>query len=189
MAEPDPKSVMHCSIFFDARAVHGDATLAESLRGEVLAQAKSSEIFRRFLAAGSLSHRPPIGVFRQFVQETGGDESKGLNLKKRGVIPIVDLARVHALEGALSEVHTEERLRAAAEAQVMTERDADDLIHALRFIAGIRLRHQVQRLRSGDRPDHLVDPSSMSGLHRRYLRSAFGIVRDAQQALAQRYVL
>jgi CBS domain-containing protein len=163
--------------------------LAESLRSEVLDQAKSSEIFRRFLAAGSLTHRPPIGVFRQFVQETGGDESKGLNLKKRGVIPIVDLARVHALEGALPAVHTEERLRAAAEADVMTERDADDLIHALRFIADIRLRHQVQRLRAGETPDHLVDPASMSSLHRRYLRSAFGIVRDAQQALAQRYVL
>jgi len=189
MAEPDPKSVMHCSIFFDLRAVHGDMALAESLRRNVLEQAKSSEIFRRFLAAGSLTHRPPIGVFRQFVQETGGDASKGLNLKKRGVIPIVDLARVHALEGALPEVHTEERLRAAAEADVVTERDADDLVHALRFIADIRLRHQVQRLRAGETPDHLVDPASLSGLHRRYLRSAFGIVREAQQALAQRYVL
>ncbi|NKI35838.1 CBS domain-containing protein [Wenzhouxiangella sp. XN79A] len=189
MAEPDPKSVMHCSIFFDLRAVHGDVELAESLRRDVLEQARSSEIFRRFLAAGSVTHRPPIGVFRQFVQETGGDASKGLNLKKRGVIPIVDLARVHALEGALPEVHSEERLRAAAKAEVITERDADDLVHALRFIADIRLRHQVERLRAGEKPDHLVAPDALSGLHRRYLRSAFGIVREAQQALAQRYVL
>jgi signal-transduction protein with cAMP-binding, CBS, and nucleotidyltransferase domain len=34
-----------------------------------------------------------------------------------------------------------------------------------------------------------VAPEELSGLHRRYLRSAFRIVRSAQRALALRYSL
>ncbi len=185
--EPAPKSVMQCSIFFDLRGVAGDLDMATRLHAEVLAQARESKIFRRFLAAESMGHRPPIGLFRQFVQERDGEQTQGLNLKKRGVIPIVDLARVRALEGAIQAVHTEERLRAAAALGLMNEHDADDLIHALRFIGNVRLRHQVARYERGEKPNHLVDPDSLSGLHKRYLRSAFGIVRTAQEALANRY--
>jgi len=185
--EPAPKSVMQSSIFFDLRGVAGDLKLAARLHAEVLAQARDSKIFRRFLAAESMGHRPPLGLFRQFVQERDGENTQGLNLKKRGVIPIVDLARVRALEGAISAVHTEERLQAAAEQGIMSAGDADDLIHALRFIGNVRLRHQVALYERGEKPNHLVDPDSLSGLHRRYLRSAFGIVRTAQEALANRY--
>ncbi|QKK02974.1 MAG: CBS domain-containing protein [Pseudomonadota bacterium] len=187
--EPEPKSVMHCSIFFDMRPVRGDMHLARSLHRDVLEQAAESDIFRRFLAAESMAHRPPLGLFRQFVQERGGGRSKGLNLKKRGVIPIVDLARVHALEGAIEVVHTEERIRHAGRTDLLTTGDADDLIHALRFIGGVRLRHQVCQLERGEQPDNLVDPDELSSLHRRYLRSAFSIVTSAQRAMAQHYML
>jgi CBS domain-containing protein len=189
MREPEPQSVMNCSIFFDLRGVAGDLGLARRLQQQVLGQAKDSRIFLRFLAAESIGHTPPLGLFRQFVQEGSDEEGRGINLKKRGVIPIVDLARVRALESALAAVHTEERIQLAASEGPMNERDADDLVHALRFIGNIRLKHQVRLLERGEKPNHLVDPNELSGLHRRYLRSAFGIVRQAQKALAQRYQL
>lgn len=189
MRNPDPDAVMRASIFFDLRVVAGDETLVESLHREVLKQASDSQLFRRFLAVGAIGHRPPIGLFRQFVQERDGSHRHGLNLKKRGVLPIVDLARVRALEGAIAAVGTEQRLTEAAKAGWINRNDADDLIHALRFIADIRLRHQATQLHAGQRPDHRVDPDSLSSLHRRYLRSAFGIVSEAQRALAQQYLL
>lgn len=187
--EPEPDSVMRSSIFFDLRVVAGDRGIVDGLHRDVLARARDSQIFRRFLAANSIAHRPPVGLFRRFVQERGGAHSHGLDLKKRGVIPIVDLARVRALEGAIEAVHTEERLEAAAAAGDLSASDADDLIHALRFVGDIRLAHQARQLEQGLKPDHLVDPDELSNLHRRYLRSAFGIVSDAQSALAQRYLL
>ncbi len=178
---------MNSSIFFDLRGVAGKLELAETLQREVLDQARQEKIFLRFLAAESIGHRPPLGLFRQFVQERDGAHSQGLNLKKRGVIPIVDLARVRALESAISAVHTEHRIQAAAEHGPMHPDDANDLMHALRFIGNVRLRHQVRLYRRGEKPNHLVDPNELSGLHRRYLRSAFGIVANAQKGLAQRY--
>lgn len=189
IAEPEPKSVMHCSIFFDMRPIYGDMAIAEQLRRDVLQKAQANRIFLRFLAAESLTHKPPLGFFRQFVQERGGGQSQGLNLKQRGVIPVVDLARVLALEGALSPVHSEERLHAAAQAGLCTNNDAANLIQAQRFISRIRLEHQVRQLEAGSALDHLVDPTKLGSLHRRYLRAAFNVVRSSQQALAQRFLL
>lgn len=189
MQEPDPQSIMNCSIFFDQRAVAGDHGLLDELQTSVLAEAKDARIFLRFLAAEALRHTPALGLFNRFLQESDGEEDKGINVKKRGVLPIVDLARVRALEGAITATHTEMRLQEAAHLGVMNEGDADDLVHALRFIGNVRLRHQVKRLEAGLAPNHLVDPDELSRLHQRYLRSAFGIVRCAHHALASRYQL
>lgn len=105
------------------------------------------------------------------------------------MLPIVDLARVRALEGGIHAVHTETRLSETAAAGVMNEHDADDLMHALRFIGNVRLKHQVRQYDQGQAIDHLVEPDTLSRLHQRYLRSAFGIVKRAQMALASRYQL
>ena len=40
------------------------------------------------MAANVLTHRPPLGFFRRFVQEDDGSHSEGLNLKHRGIVPI-----------------------------------------------------------------------------------------------------
>jgi CBS domain-containing protein len=189
ICEPTPESVLNSSIFFDMRGVAGDLSLAQRLHGEVLERARGSRIFLRFLAAEALRHTPPLGLFRRFVQERDGGQGHGMNLKKRGVLPIVDLARVRALEGGLADVHTETRFKTAARAGVMSDQDAEDLTHAYRFIGTVRLRHQVRMFERGKAPDHRVPPEELSGLHRRYLRSAFRTVRSAQRALALRYSL
>lgn len=190
MREPEPKSVLHCSIFFDMRGVYGDLDLVERLQQPVLKKARENRIFLRFLAVEALAHRPPIGLFRRFVQERGGESGQqGLNLKKRGVLPVVDLARVAALETGLSVVHTEERLLAAAEAGLFNRQDAENLVQALRFIMRLRLEHQVRQVQRGETPDHWLDPDRLTALHRRYLRSAFDVVSTAQRAAGQRFML
>lgn len=189
MRQPDPQSVMNCSIFFDQRAIAGNDQLLVELQSSVLEQAKEASIFLRFLAAEALRHVPALGLFNRFVQESDEAHEKGINLKKGGVLPIVDLARVRALEGGIALVHTEERLAQAAKNGIMNERDADDLIHAFRFIGNVRLKHQVARFEAGLLPNHLVDPHELSRLHQRYLRSAFGIVRRAHDAMSSRYQL
>ena len=40
---------------------------------------------------------------------------------------------------------------------------------------------------AGGAPDNHVDPSGLSSFEQRHLRAAFGVIRTAQSALAQRY--
>jgi CBS domain-containing protein len=185
--EPDPKSVMHSSIFFDIRCVHGKCALVDELQEHVITGARNNPIFCRFMAVNALSHRPPLGFFRRFVQEHDGSQSEGLNLKHRGIVPITDLVRIRALEAGISEPNTFRRIELAVEAGVMNESDASSLRDALILINRIRFLHQSAQLTAGGKPTNFVPPEQLSPLMRRNLKAAFMLVLEAQDALAQRY--
>jgi CBS domain-containing protein len=118
---PDPKSVMHSSIFFDIRCVHGKKVLVDKLQSHAAKRAKKDRIFRRFMAANALKHRPPLGFFRRFVQEDDGSHSEGLNLKHRGIVPITDLVRIRALEAGIHEANTFRRIDRVREMGIMND--------------------------------------------------------------------
>ena len=185
--EPDPKSVMHSSIFFDIRCVHGDGALVERLQEHASARAFNDRIFRRFMATNALSHRPPLGFFRRFVQEDDGSQSEGLNLKHRGIVPITDLVRIRALEAGITEANTFRRIDLAVKARVMNESDASSLRDALILINRIRITHQSNQMMEGEAPSNFVPPEQLSPLMRRNLKAAFMLVVEAQNALAHRY--
>jgi CBS domain-containing protein len=185
--EPEPKSVMHSSIFFDIRCVYGDCELVDELIEYATARAKENRIFRRFMASNVLGHRPPIGFFRRFVQEDDGTHSEGLNLKHRGIVPITDLVRMRALEGGITEPNTFRRLDQVTAEGIMNEDDARSLRDALILINRIRLNHQAEQMSLGEEPTNFVPPEELSPLMRRNLKAAFMLVVEAQSALAHRY--
>jgi CBS domain-containing protein len=185
--EPDPKSVMYSSIFFDIRCVFGDCKLVDELQTHASNRAKENPIFRRFMAANVLTHRPPLGFFRRFVQEDDGSQSEGLNLKHRGIVPITDLVRMRALESGIREANTFRRIELAMESGVMNESDASSLRDALMLINRIRLNHQSAQMMAGEKPTNFVPTEDLSPLLRRNLKAAFMLVEEAQKALALRY--
>jgi CBS domain-containing protein len=185
--EPEPKSVMHSSIFFDMRCVHGDFDLVAQLLDYASTRAKENRIFRRFMATNVLSHRPPLGFFRRFVQEDDGSHSEGLNLKHRGIVPITDLVRMRALELGIKDANTFQRIVLAVEMGAMNENDASSLKDALILINRIRLAHQSEQMSMGQKPTNFVPPDELSPLMRRNLKAAFSVVLEAQNALALRY--
>jgi len=185
--EPEPKSVMYCSIFFDIRCVSGDCKLVENLQKHASARAKENRIFRRFMAANVLTYRPPLGFFRRFLQEDDGSHSEGLNLKQRGIVPITGLVRMRALESGISEANTYRRIELATQCGAMNERDASSLRDALILINRIRLEHQSAQMAAGEQPTNFVPIEDLSPLLRRNLKAAFMLVENAQQALALRY--
>ncbi|MBI2239653.1 MAG: cyclic nucleotide-binding/CBS domain-containing protein [Magnetospirillum gryphiswaldense] len=187
--EPDPKALMLSSIFFDLRLIHGDAGLFEDLHQTVLEKCRKNRIFQAYMATNALTHRPPLGFFRNLVLISGGDHDHTMDLKHNGIVPIVDLARVYALAGGVKAVNTFERLEAAREAKVLSTDGADDLRDALEFISMIRLRHQAARIRGGMHADNYVSPDELSSFDRSHLKAAFGVVKTLQAALASAYQL
>ncbi|MEE8339509.1 MAG: DUF294 nucleotidyltransferase-like domain-containing protein, partial [Xanthomonadales bacterium] len=185
--QPDPKSVMYCSIFFDIRSVYGEHSLVDDLQEHASTRARENRIFRRFMAANMLGHRPPLGFFRQFVQEDDGSHSEGLNLKHRGIVPITDLVRMRALEAGIREANTFRRIELAMEAGVMSEEDAGSLRDALVLISRIRLSHQSAQMAAGEKPTNFIPPEDLSPLMKRNLKAAFMLVIESQKALESRY--
>lgn len=184
---PEKMSLMLTSIFFDIRPIYGDESLYQRLRNKILPQCKANRIFLAYMAANALKNRPPLGFFRQFVLVHDGEHDDSLDLKHRGILPIVDLARVFALSAGLPQLGTKERLIAAREAGQLSHEGAENLLHALEFIATLRARSQAEEHLGGKQMDSYVRPDSLSGVERNQLKDAFAAINTVQQALAQRY--
>ena len=127
-------------------------------RRHVPARAELNPALLRLLARFALSHRPPTGFLRGLVVEHSGEHRGRLDLKHGGVIPIVDLARWAGMAAGVTSASTTERLRAAATAGTLPADDAHTLEDAFELIAALRLEHQVEQLRAGERARRLRRP-------------------------------
>ncbi len=181
--EPDEMAQMLASVMFDLRPIAGTALLFEGLHDATLARAKGNSIFVRHMIGNSLKHAPPLGLFGGIAPIRSGDHKNTVDLKHAGVVPVVDLARVYALRGAIAEVGTRERIIAAGEAGIVSETGARDLLDAFDLISETRLRHQARQIADGTAPDNFLAPASLSELGRNHLRDAFLVVRTMQSAL------
>ncbi len=181
--KPDPMAQMLASVMFDLRPIAGDEGLFEGLQENTLELASKNSIFRAHMAANSLKHTPPLGLFRGFALIRSGEHKDTLDLKHNGVVPITDLARMYALEGAIPQVNTRARLEAASEAGTVSKSGGSDLIDAYDLISTIRLRHQAGQIRHGEKPDNFLAPSSLTAFERNHLKDAFGVIKSMQSAL------
>ncbi|MCB9959525.1 MAG: cyclic nucleotide-binding/CBS domain-containing protein [Rhodospirillaceae bacterium] len=184
--KPDPMAQMLASVMFDLRPIVGTVSLFDGIKRETLDQAAKNSIFRAHMVANSLKHVPPLSLFRGFTLIRSGEHKNTLDLKLNGLVPIVDLARVYALDAGLEEVNTRDRLEAAKAAGSLSESGADDLIAVYDLIARIRLEHQAEQIRNGEKPTNFLAPSSLSALERNHLKDAFSVIKTFQSALEGR---
>lgn len=180
---PGPKAQMLASVMFDLRPIHGKTSLFTDLQKATLERARKNSIFVAHLLSNALTHTPPVGFFGTFWLE-GGEHRGTMNLKQNGVVPVVDIARVYALEAEITEVNTHRRLEEGRSASVMSESGAADLLAAFEFIAMTRLRHQARQIRAGKKPDNYMAPDEISHLERDQLKKAFQVVKTIQSALS-----
>ncbi|MEM7611682.1 MAG: DUF294 nucleotidyltransferase-like domain-containing protein [Pseudomonadota bacterium] len=184
---PEQKALMHANIFFDLRAVAGNQSLVDNLKDSIRQSAKDNEIFLALMARNAMTFHPPLGLFRQFVVERSGEHRDTLDLKLRGIMPIVEIARIRSLAAGQIRVGTRNRLAAAAEAGELSTVDAANLRDALDFIEQLRLEHQSAQMAAGKAPDNHLSPKTLSALNRQNLKAAFSQVRVSQAALLNRF--
>jgi CBS domain-containing protein len=159
---PHPEALLNASIFFDFRALAGDARLAGELREAVLAQARGNRAFLRAMTEVALRARPPLGLLRNF-------EGEALDLKGAGARIFVDAARILSLAAGASETSTAARLRGAGEASS---------VEAFHYIQGLRLRF-------GNR----VSSDALGAIDRRVLKEAFRQAALLQERLRLDFAL
>ncbi|MCW9043864.1 MAG: DUF294 nucleotidyltransferase-like domain-containing protein [Pseudopelagicola sp.] len=181
--KPDPEAQMLASVMFDLRPIGGHTHLFDDLQENTLRKASKNSIFVAHMVSNSLKHTPPLGLLRGFATIRSGEHKNQLDMKHNGVVPIVDLARIYALQGELTEVNTRARLEAAEHAGVLSTSGARDLLDAYDLIAETRLSHQADLVKQGQAPDNYLLPSELSDFERSHLRDAFVVVKTLQSAI------
>ena len=184
---PDEDRILRATIFFDMRHVHGDPTLTRRVQQDNVDIFKDSPLFVSYLARDALRSKIPLGIFRNLVLDTTEDGQKVFDAKRQAIMPIVDIARTHALANGLSEVGTIDRLRALAKAGKMNADDAQSLEDAMLLVNEMRIGHQARQVQEGKMPDNLITPGDLSSLERDYLKDAFSVVRNGLDSLRRNF--
>jgi CBS domain-containing protein len=140
------------------------------------------------MVGNALCARPALGWLGRLAATRFGAERGTVDLKRHGLIPIVDLARVYALKGGHAAVNTVERLRAAMQAGELGADEAHNLIESFEFIGALRLAHQARQIDAGIPPDNLLAVATLSGFDRVQLREAMRVIGRVQALLRQRHL-
>ena len=149
-----PEDLLAVDIFFDFRAVHGDAGLAAALSDEAFRAARGAPPLVKLLAEQIGSHAPPLTFFGGFRMEGGR-----VDLKKHGLFPVVAGARCLALRHDIRARSTRGRLMAIRERAIGGAEDIERWIEAHGVLLEAVLRQQLADVAAGVPPGSRVDPT------------------------------
>lgn len=187
VAEPDPQEIRYATIFFDFRAGFGEAALAEELRLHLNKQIAGRDLFLFHLARQSMETRAPLSFFKNFIVERDGEHKNRLDIKRQGLTPFVNFARVLALKHCVKETNTLARLKALMEGEWIQGELWSAASEAYELQMQQRLVHQLRQIEAGILPDNYIDPADLSDLERRMLKDAFAVIERLYGVLEQMY--
>jgi DNA polymerase-3 subunit epsilon/CBS domain-containing protein len=173
-----PEDLLNVDIFYDFRAVHGDATLADELWAHAYDSARDAYDFIKLLAETQTGQGAPIGLF-------GGLRTDGgrVDLKLGGLLPLVSGARALAIRHGVREHATPDRYLGLREKRVGSPTDFDRAIEAHRVILGHILRQQVADIHEGIAPSNRIDPSRLGKDDLAELKRVLRLVQDIGQTV------
>ncbi|HWR58159.1 MAG TPA: DUF294 nucleotidyltransferase-like domain-containing protein, partial [Thermodesulfovibrionales bacterium] len=185
--EPHPDAVLKTLIFFDFRPLHGKFALAETLRDSLKSSMEGQGIFFGHMAKTIVRNTPPIGFLKSFVVEKGGEHKDQLNLKIKGITPLIDAVRLFALEKGVRETSTLGRIQALKGKDPNVREYAEGLEQAFEYIMLLRIQHQFGQIESGNVPDNFINPNTLSNLEKKTLREAFHLIAKLQNLIIEKY--
>jgi len=184
---PTAGGPMQTAVFFDFRVVHGEPLLGERLRDHVVAQLADQRPFLAYVVNQIVTNRPPIGFFGSFVVEKSGEHKDQLNLKARGINPLVDMVRFFALEKGCRATGTLERLELLRETHTIVREHAEELAQALDFLLLLRVHSQFRQASDGVEVDNFITPSRLTNLEKRMIKDSFHLIARVQDQVLERY--
>lgn len=187
ISTPTSDAVLNSVTFFDFRPVYGDTGLADNLRDTLISMLKDQKVFLGYLANMAIKNRPPIGFLKTFVVEKSGEHKDELNLKVKGIAPLVDIVRLFALEKGIKETSTLERISALKHRHTIVGEYAEELEQVFEFIMLLRIQHQYEQIKTGNVPDNFINPKKLSNLEKKSMKEAFQLISRIQDMIIERY--
>lgn len=181
---PEPQSVMKATIFFDYRIGYGNAELIRKLDTFLLETIDANDMFLKFLAQNALQNPSPLSFFKNFLVERGGEHKDEFDIKKRGMMPLADAARLLTLDHRIRGIqNTIERFKRLAE----IEKNNVEMYHAAAEAYEIFM---VQRAKNGLRNSNsgrYIDLKSLNKLEKQILKNAFSSIKEIQDLIKVRF--
>jgi CBS domain-containing protein len=168
-----PQDLLEASIFFDFRLGYGDEALITELRAFLFDALKGWVGFLRHLTENALHFKPPLGFFRNFVVESKGEHRDKFDIKA-AMTPIVDFARIYALQSQVDATNTLERLSHLRINETLSQDEYEEIEKAYSFLMQLRFVRQIAAvIEEKSKPDNYINPKKLTRIEQKMLKEIF----------------
>jgi PAS domain S-box-containing protein len=157
------KDLLDISVFFDFRVTYGEESFAVDLRNYINELTKKNPAYLMLLAQDNLRLKPQVNFWGNILLETAGAPPETVNIKE-AIMPIVNFARIYALNSKLSKVSTLERLYELKKIEVLNDSTYMNIIQSYEHLQLMRLKRQAGLIRNGLKPDNFINTKHLSDL-------------------------
>jgi CBS domain-containing protein len=180
LQEPSRSHLVRSTVAFDFRAVAGSLPVSAELTERIRAAREHPE-FMRLLARSASDYPVALTRLGQLAGERSGPAAGTIDLKRKAIVPLVNLVRFHAIAAAVTISPTLDRLEALAGLGALDGELASALREAFEVIARIRLEHHAACIAAGRPPDNLIEVDALAPIARGELREALRTIRRGQR--------
>jgi CBS domain-containing protein len=191
--ESDSETIETIWPCFDLRGLYGETSLADELKDD-LTEALNVEAldnghdFLGLMARAALRRKPTTGVFKRIFRDTLSDDADLVDIREEGTAPIVDAARLLALEARyFDSVNTFDRLRHAATEFPEDSEMIDNAHGAYQSLLDFRLEQQLFAAEGGVAPTNQLNRATLTKYQRNLLRQSLDQVNKLQSLIQKRY--
>ena len=185
--DPEARTSIEAAVFFDLGFLYGEPALVEDLKSSIGQAMRKESRFLPFLARNAVAGRPSPSLFRSMV-ERFGKRSEPLDIKRRGIAPLVNIARLFAMHlRYLDSANTLDRFRHAAKALPDMSKTIEQASEAYNELLELRFDHHLREIERGENLSNRIDPYTLSRTRQDMLRVALSAVEEVQTAVAYRY--
>ncbi len=188
ITKAEPEDLLDVKIFFDYRFLFGDEHLIEQLSSYIHEVSEGKAAFYQHLAANTLLFKAPLGFFGNIVLKSKeGQHPETFDIKE-AMIPIVDFARIYAIQQHFTETNTLERLQRIYEKDLLTKNSYENAVQAYHLMMQIRFKHQAMLINNNEQPDNYINPKSLTNIEHIMLKKTFSLINDFQSKLRFDYM-
>ena len=177
----------YVTVLFDASAIAGEVDLFKDLKEYAFTVlGRHHEVFR-VLHEEEGAHRVPLRLLGGFVTDRKGLHKGQLDVKKSGLIFVVETIRILSLQHNIRETGTLKRIARLVEKGVIHSNDGEYYESAYQVLLHYALKSQVSKAARGEKLDTYIDPKILSPRDKETLRHALKAVATLQDFVASEF--
>ncbi len=186
--ETGPYTVRYMTLIFDSAPLYGSRSLFDAYQNHAFqVLSEHYNVIRQMHSEEEAAHKVPLGFFGNFITEKEGDHKGEIDMKKSGLIFIIEAARILALKHGIRKTSTLERLQALVEKGVIHEDDSEYFDNAYRVILYQTLMAQVDNYLMRSANTYYLDPSEISARHQELLKQSLKAISRLQEIVGSEF--
>ncbi|ALJ03908.1 nucleotidyltransferase [Pseudalgibacter alginicilyticus] len=182
----DEKGILLSSIFFDYSLSFGNKPLVDDLTDSIYKTLEHSSLFFNLLAKDALKSPPPLGFFKQFLVEQNGEHKDLFNIKRKGLMPLIDAARLLVLSKQIKNINsTYDRYDKLAQ----IDPNNKELYHSCAYAFKALLKFKTKQGLLHNNDGKFIELSSLTKEEQLKLKRCFKPIKEIQESLKLRFNL